>query len=134
MRETEFRRVRDDDLPEIRELLCTYYNPGADTQGRYFMAVEGDSVLGVVGLLRRSWYLTELRHLYVKPELRRGGVGRFLVKNALNEIRSPLVCCTVKDGNDASLRLFESEGFRAEKRFLNRETGNWVSLMMRQCE
>ena len=98
------------------------------------MALEDGVIKGVIGLLWRSWYLTELRHLYVKPEFRRNGIGKFLVQEAMKKIKTPLACCTVRDGNDESLRLFERVGFSVVRGFINPETGNRVSLLMRLRE
>ncbi|MDA8170716.1 MAG: GNAT family N-acetyltransferase [Nitrospiraceae bacterium] len=129
----EFKKAREDDFPEVQRLLFAH-NPNAVIQGRYFMAVEDGVIKGIVGLLWRSWYLTELRHLYVKPEFRRNGVGTFLVEKALERVKTPLVCCTVREDNEWSLTLFRCEGFVVERRFVNPETGNTVALMMRSTE
>ncbi|MDA8091544.1 MAG: GNAT family N-acetyltransferase [Nitrospiraceae bacterium] len=130
---TEFKKVRDEDCAAVRELLFAH-NPGAVIQGRYYMAVEDGVIKGIVGLLWRSWYLSELRHLYVKPEFRRTGIGAFLVEKALERVKTPLACCTVREDNEGSLTLFRCEGFIVERRFANPETGNTVALMMRSTE
>ena len=129
----EFKKVRDEDRATVEELLFAH-NPDAVIQGRYYMAVEDGVIKGIVGPLRRSWYLTELRHLYVKPEFRRKGIGTFLVEKALERVKTPLVCCTVREDNEGSLTLFRCEGFVVERRFVNPETGNTVALMMRSTE
>ena len=130
MTSLEFKRVKENRFPEVESLLCAY-NPDAVIQGRYYMAVEDSAIKGIVGLLWRSWYLTELRHLLVKPEFRGMGIGSFLVEGALKKVKTPLACCTVRVGNEESLRLFEREGFVATRRFVNTETGNTVCLLMR---
>ena len=130
MPEAEFKRVRDDERAHVEDLLFTY-NPSAVIQGRYYMALEDDAIKGIVGLLWRSWYLTELRHLFVKPEFRRQGIGTFLVEEALKRVRTPLACCTVRDNNEGSLALLRRAGFIMERRFVNPETGNTVSLLVR---
>ncbi|MDA8089535.1 MAG: GNAT family N-acetyltransferase [Nitrospiraceae bacterium] len=86
MPDAEFKRVRDGERARAEDLLFVY-NPGAVIQGRYYMAVGNDVIKGVVGLLWRSWYLTELRHLFVKPEFRRQGIGMFLVEEALEKVK-----------------------------------------------
>ena len=126
----EFKKVRDEDRALVEELLFAH-NPHAVIQGRYYMAVEDGVIQGIVGLLWRSWYLTELRHLDVKQESRRKGIGTFLVERALEKVKTPLVCCTVREDNEGSLTLFRCEGFIVERRFVNPETGNTVALMMR---
>lgn len=129
----EFKKARGDDLARVGELLFAH-NPDAVIQGRYYMALDDGEVMGFVGILQRSWYLTELRHLYVKPEARRNGVGALLVKKVLEEVKTPLACCTVREGNEASLALFRKAGFAADRRFVNPETGHTVFLMVRPRE
>ena len=133
MAELEFKRVRESGLPELERLLSAY-NPNAVIQGRYYMVVEEGTIKGVVGLLWRSWYLTELRHLYVKPEFRRSGVGRFLVGNALGEVETPLACCTISARNEESAAVFRSLNFLPARRFHNERTGNEVILYLRQTQ
>jgi ribosomal protein S18 acetylase RimI-like enzyme len=133
MAELEFKRVRESGLPELERLLSAY-NPNAVIQGRYYMAVEDGKIKGFVGVLWRGWYLTELRHLYVKPEFRRSGVGRFLVGNALGKVETPLVCCTVSARNEASVAVFRSLNFLPVRRFHSESTGNEVILHIRQTQ
>jgi GNAT superfamily N-acetyltransferase len=133
MAELEFKRVRESGLPELEMLLCAY-NPNAVIHGRYYMAVEEGAIKGVVGLLWRSWYLTELRHLYVKPEFRREGIGRFLVGNALHKVETPLACCTVSARNEASAAVFRSLNFLPVRSFHSERTGNEVILHLRQTQ
>ena len=130
---TLFREVRGDDLSHAEELLFAY-NPNAIVQGRYYLAVADGVIAGIVGLLQRSWYLSEIRHLFVRPELRRKGLGTLLVKKVLEEVKTPLTCCTVRENNEASLALFRSAGFASERRFVNPETGHTVFLMVRPRE
>ena len=125
-----FEKARGDDRSRVESILLDH-NPDAVIQGRYYMATENGEIKGVVGLLHRSWYMTEIRHLYVKPKYRRSGVGRFLVERALKKVKTPLVCCTVKEDNEGSMALFRGEGFTAERKFLNPETGHMVLLMAR---
>jgi GNAT superfamily N-acetyltransferase len=128
-----FERARGDALSRAVELLLAH-NPDAVVQGDYYIATEDSEIEGLVGLLQRSWYLTELRHLYVKREFRRKGIGTLLVKKALKEVKTPLACCTVREGNEASLALFRHDGFIADRRFVNPETGHTVFLMVRPRE
>jgi GNAT superfamily N-acetyltransferase len=129
----DLKRVAEDDLPDVKGLLLAY-NPDAVIRGRYYMAVEDSVIKGVIGILWRSWYLTELRHLYVRLGFRRNGVGKFLVEEAMKWVKTPLICCTVGEGNYESLRLFEREGFSVVRSFVNPETENQVSLLMRLRE
>ena len=129
----EFKEAQGCDLSGVEELLLSH-NPNAFVQGHYYMVNEDGKLSGIVGLLQRSWYLSEVRHLFVRPELRRKGLGTLLVKKVLEEVKTPLTCCTVRENNEASLALFRSAGFASERRFVNPETGHTVFLMVRPRE
>lgn len=118
---------------KVRDMLASC-NPDAILSGRYYVAVNDGRILGCVGLERISWYLTEIKHLFVREEFRGTGVGRFLVDNATEKVKTPLICCTITEGNDASMRLFSNLGFTIERRFVNTNTGNSVSLLIRPGE
>lgn len=77
----------------------------------YIVETHGQWVLGAVGLDRQSYTFTEIKHLVVHPEWRSKGVARHLLKRALGVTNTKMVYATVREDNDASLKLFESFGF-----------------------
>lgn len=138
----EFKKVHKfKTLQRVREMI-TFYNPSADIYGNYYVALGEGRMLGCVCLTKLSWYLTEVRHLYVKPEFRRQGAGRFLIENAIGKVKTPLVCATVKASewspeikempdSEISLKIFKIQGFTVDRRFKNSSTGHELNLLMR---
>jgi len=87
----------------------------ADVQtGRthYVVETHGQWVLGAVGLDRQGYTFTEIKHLAVHTEWRGKGIAKLLLKRALNIANTKMVYATVREDNEASLKLFESLGFR----------------------
>ena len=80
-------------------------------QTDYVVETHGKLVLAAVGLNRDSYTLTEMKHLVVRPEWRKKGVAQFVAKRALALVDTPMVYATIREGNIASLRLFEKLGF-----------------------
>ena len=78
----------------------------------YVVESHGRWVLGCCGIERLNYQITEIKHLAVHADWRRKGVGRFLVKRALEMCETPLTYATIRAGNEASLALFGSLGFR----------------------
>ncbi len=78
----------------------------------YIVETHGRWVLGAVGLDRQSYTFTEIKHLVVRPEWRGKGVARLLLKRALGLVTTKMVYATIREDNKASLKLFESFGFR----------------------
>jgi GNAT superfamily N-acetyltransferase len=127
----EFKRAKGEQLSEVGTIISTY-NPTAVIQRRYYIVIEDGIIKGCVGLIRRAWFMTEIKHLYVKEQYRGQGIGTFLVSKALKRIKSPLACCTVKADNLASLRVFQHFRFTPRERFVNQDTGNRVMLLTRK--
>ena len=77
----------------------------------YVVETHGKFVIGAVGIERVSFTFSEIKHLVVRPEWRRKGIGGFVVKRALQLVENPLAYCTIRADNKASIKLFESLGF-----------------------
>ena len=88
----------------VNDILCGGIN--------YVTEVHGNWVLGAVGLDRQSYTFTEIKHLVVHPEWRGKGIGKHLLNRALRLTSTRMVYATVREDNEASLKLFESLGFR----------------------
>lgn len=77
---------------------------------RYVLAWQGDKPVGCCEL-DLSEKIPELLTLAVEPELRRQGIGRSLLRAALDSLKAPACTLTVSDANAPALALFEAEGF-----------------------
>ncbi|MEJ5167573.1 MAG: N-acetyltransferase [Arcobacteraceae bacterium] len=73
--------------PEVEKGLILYRSASemATTIRSYIVAKDGDKIVGFVALHIHSVTLAEVRSLIVKEEYRKHGIGRQLVKQALNE-------------------------------------------------
>ncbi len=119
---------RENSSERIKELL-SHYAPDLQIRGRYYVAENVGEVVGIVGLLFRSWYVTEIRHLYV---WRRGnGIGTTLVQKVLKEVKTPLACATVQADNPGAIRLLTKLGFTCTRKFMNPKTGRMLYLFLR---
>lgn len=109
------RVVRSGTLEEIRDWILSSRPAGASIvmDARYFiLTVPEKGRVAAVGLKRLSWFATELKHLVVKPDERRKGHGRTILRLALERVRTPLVVATVRVDNVHWLRANLEEGFR----------------------
>lgn len=78
---------------------------------RYTLAYQGDKLVGAFEL-DLSEKVPELMGLAVEPELWRQGLGRTLLRTALESLgKAPACCLRVSSANPAALALYESEGF-----------------------
>jgi amino-acid N-acetyltransferase len=73
--------------PEVEKGLILYRSASemATTIRSYIIAKENDKIVGFVALHIHSVTLAEVRSLIVKEEYRKHGIGRQLVRQALNE-------------------------------------------------
>ena len=126
------RRMTEEDIPQAVEIekLC-FSEPwtessyrscflGDGTQSWFYTAVLEncpEELLGIVGLSRMGDD-GEIANVAVRPQHRRKGIARMLLEKALADGSSCLglhdFTLEVRAGNDAAIRLYESEGFRTE--------------------
>lgn len=83
-----------------------------DARTKYLPEHYEGLVFGSIGVQRMNFMLSEVKHLVVHPAFRRMGLGRKLLKRAMLEADTPLLFATIREGNEASLGLFTSTGFR----------------------
>lgn len=95
---------------------------------RYYALIDEGAMKAVVGLKRRGWFLTEVKHLAVPTGHRRKGIGSLALTEALGKIRTPLACATIRAGNAASLALFKKQGFRPAEGF-EKDNGKVVLMI-----
>ncbi len=82
-----------------------------------WVAEEAGEVLAFVGIDGNY-----LAWLYVQPAHYRRGLGRLLLRHALEAI-SPGAWTIVLDGNHSAIQLYQSEGFREVRRFESDNNG-----------
>lgn len=113
---TALKRVgRPGTIEEIRAWIIASRAPGASIvmDAQYFvLCVPESGRVAAVGLKKLSWFATEVKHLVVKPDERRKGYGRRILRMALERIETPLAVATVRVDNDYWLRTNFEEGFR----------------------
>ncbi len=130
------RVVSGKGLERAREIIVAA-NPGRAHgsfrfDARYFALIDEGKMKAVVGLKRRGWFLTEVKHLAVPEAYRHKGLGGLALAEALRKVRTPLACATIRTGNAASLALFKAQGFQVVERF-EKDKGN-VALMVRAIQ
>ena len=127
------RVVRTGTLEEIRTWIRESRPPGSEIvmDARYFvLTVPEKGRVAAVGLKRLSRFMTEVKHLVVKPDERRLGYGRAILRLALERIRTPLAVATVRVDNVHWLRANVEEGFR-EVETVGSE-GNEIRFLVRR--
>jgi GNAT superfamily N-acetyltransferase len=107
-------------MADVWATIDTYLPPA----GRIFLAHDAqDQLVGCGFLSRINPDTGELKRLFVRPEMRRSGLGRSLMLARIDAARemglSHLQVDTIK-GNVEMLRLYESLGFR----YIDRYPGN----------
>ncbi|HEY0255223.1 MAG TPA: GNAT family N-acetyltransferase [Kofleriaceae bacterium] len=129
----EIRAVRASDVPAVTELVATTlaefgltFGIGAPTDeqlrglpasyesGAFWVAFEGDALLGTAGVFPVAPETFELRKMYLRPEARGTGIGKRLLDQAITWSREHggrlLVLDTV-EAMTAAIAFYERHGF-----------------------
>lgn len=77
----------------------------------YPLVIEG-IVVASVAVKKLNYLLSEIRHLVVRPEARRQGLGVQMVKMAIRGVKTPLMCATIREDNKGSMKVFAAHKFR----------------------
>jgi N-acetylglutamate synthase-like GNAT family acetyltransferase len=77
----------------------------------YVVETHGKLVIGAVGIHKLSFHISEIKHLSVRKKWRKKGIGRFLLKKAIELCETPFVYSTIRENNLTSIRLLENLGF-----------------------
>ena len=97
---------------ELAELPGDYAAPN----GRLFLAVEGDEVMGCVALRKIGARVGEMKRLYVRPEFRGRGLGRTLTEELIAEAtrmgHASLRLDTLPGKMDQAMAMYRSLGFQ----------------------
>lgn len=81
------------------------------TNAKYFVEVERSNVVGCVACLAEYPTLSKIHHVCVLPEYRRLGLGKKLVRIAIEHCDTDYVYMSIREDNEPSIRLAESLGF-----------------------
>lgn len=82
-------------------------------RARYHPVTLGGHVLASVAIDKLNLFLTEIKHLVVLPKFRNVGIGRHMLKVAIERTRTPYVVATVRSDNHGSLKIFTAAGFNS---------------------
>jgi N-acetylglutamate synthase-like GNAT family acetyltransferase len=78
---------------------------------RYVVETHGKFVIGVAGIEKVSYQMSELKHMVVHPDWRGKGLAAFVSKRALLVCETPSVYATVRTTNNSSIRALEKLEF-----------------------
>jgi putative acetyltransferase len=98
-------------LEEEIDRVSDYYR---EREGGFWVAVEGENIVGMFGLESSGDRAMELRRMYVDPDLRRRGIARNMLRFAEEECRrrgrSRMVLSTSELQQEA-LSLYRNAGY-----------------------
>jgi GNAT superfamily N-acetyltransferase len=97
----------------------------------YLFELEGDTVIACVEVKRVQWYQWEIRHLSVREDHERQGLGKRLIRCAEEKAKNGaarIVQCTIRVGNVGSEQAFRRSGYREACSFFNAATHNYVAV------
>lgn len=64
----EFKKViKESTLRKVIAIIAAYH-PQACYEGRYYVVLKNGRIVGCIALVKQAWYMTELKHLFVKDE------------------------------------------------------------------
>ena len=86
--------------------LLYYFNENSVLQNKvqYLIELDGDKVVGVIGLEIKTPKVTEIKHLCVHPDYRRKGLGKKLLELAIRATQTKLLYGTVREDNHVNIR------------------------------
>lgn len=100
---------------DLRDIAGAYLDSG----GEFLVALAGEDLVGMGGLMRRSSTEGEIRRVRVRPDFQRRGLGRRILE-ALEERARELGMGTIRldttEEQVAARRLYESAGYRETAR------------------
>jgi GNAT superfamily N-acetyltransferase len=108
---------------EIRR-IADYYG---ERHGGFWVALEGNRIIGTFGLERTAADAMELRRMYVDPSVRRAGVARQMLQYAEDECRWRNIArleLSTSELQREALAFYRNAGFRFLREEIAEETTN----------
>ena len=109
---------------DLRDIPGTYL----EAVGEFLVAIDGDELIGMGGLLRHGDGVWEIRRMRVAPEAQRKGIGRWILEeleSRAGERGAETVALDTTEAQTAARRFYEAAGYRETGR---RETGGFVFI------
>ena len=78
-----------------------------------YLALDGDAVVGLIRLVGDGFSSVFVQDLIVLPSYQRQGIGRSLMKEALEDYKDAYQVQLVTDQTERTLRFYRSMGFEA---------------------
>ena len=78
-----------------------------------------------------QWYQNEISHVSVREDFEGKGIGNKILKMAEEIAKnntSRIIQCTIRSGNESSVRLFTRKGYTEVNKFFNSKSENWVNI------
>jgi len=99
------------DRPDIYSIPVTYQKSG---NGNFWVALDGEEVVGTVGILGKTDELAYLKRMIVKKEFRQQGLGQKLLQTAIDFAREygfkTIYAGTVEENINA-IKFYKQHGF-----------------------
>ena len=102
-------------LTEEVDRIAEYYGGKG---GGFWVAVEGEKIVGMFGLEPASAETMELRRMYVDPDVRRRGIARKMLRYAEDECRRrnlPRIELSTSELQGDALSLYRNSGYQLER-------------------
>lgn len=78
----------------------------------YYIEIEKEKVIGVIGLEKKSQLVSEIKHLCVHPIFRNKGIGKKLINKALEKAETPFVYEIIRENNYPNIHNSLKTGFK----------------------
>ncbi|MHA1908148.1 MAG: GNAT family N-acetyltransferase [Candidatus Thorarchaeota archaeon] len=119
--------VRDEIAKEAEELYLPFLENDWTSLFRYFLVEENGEVIGGCGLSTRQLVPTRyspsgknayIWNMYVEPDYRRKGFGRFLLKYIVELCKHEMIGVIELHASELGESLYASEGFENWERYM----------------
>jgi GNAT superfamily N-acetyltransferase len=119
-------------LSQEIDRISEYY---ASRDGGFWVAVEGEVLVGTFGLERLHTDVAELRRMYVRTDRRRGGIARIMLSHA-EELCREAAChrltLSTSELQEAALAFYRRSGYRlVREEFSTAETNKAIAGLRR---